>query len=101
MFRESIIKLLAECISDPIKIDGNTFHASRGKFARFCVEVNTDLPLELGICIRGKIYQVVYENLPCICHTCGRVGHYMNACKMNKEAHQSIGATPERWILIY
>lgn len=81
MFRESIIEALATCIGDPIKIDGNTFHASRGKFARFCVEVKTDSPLELGICINGTVYQVVYENLPSICHSCGRVGHLLENCK--------------------
>lgn len=58
MLRESIIKALATCIGDPIKIDENTFHASGGKFARFCVEVKTDVPRELVLCINDKIYQL-------------------------------------------
>lgn len=39
LFRESVIQTIASCIGDPIKIDGNPFTATRGKFARFCVQV--------------------------------------------------------------
>lgn len=49
LFRESVIHKLASCIGDPIKIDGNTFTVKKGRFARFCVEVETNKPLELGI----------------------------------------------------
>lgn len=80
MFRESVIQELAACIGDPIKIDGSTFTAKKGRFARFCVEVETHKPLELGLCIRGKIYQVVYENLPQLCYSCGRVNHTESDC---------------------
>ncbi|KAL6535724.1 hypothetical protein OROHE_012568 [Orobanche hederae] len=80
MFRDSVICTLAECIGEPIKIDGNTFTASKGKFARFCVQINTDVPLELGILVDGKVYQVVYENLHSICYKCGKVGH-VSECK--------------------
>lgn len=34
-FRESIIQSIVSCIGEPLKIDGNTFNASRGKFASF------------------------------------------------------------------
>lgn len=84
-----MIQTLATCIGSPIKIDGNTFTAKRGRFARFCVEVKTNMPSELGIFICGKIYQVVYENLPCICHSCGRVGHTIRECNMTKHSNES------------
>lgn len=84
MFRESVIESLATCIGDPIMIDGNTFTAKRGRFARFCVQVKTNQPLEIGIYICGKVYQVVYENLPSLCHSCGRVGHTIGECSGKK-----------------
>lgn len=74
-FCESIIHSLAMCVGDPIKIDGNTFNATRGKFARFCVQIKIDVPLQLGVCMDGVVYQVVYENLPSVCYECGQAGH--------------------------
>lgn len=82
-FRVSVINKLATCIGDPIKIDGNTFTEKKGRFARFCVEVKTNKPLELGLHICGKVYQVVYENLPSLCLGCGKIGHTIRECKKN------------------
>lgn len=87
MFRELVIQSLATCFGKPIKIDGNTFMAKRGRFACFRVQVDTNKPLELGIYICGKIYQVVYENLPYRCHSCGRVGYTIDECSMKKSAN--------------
>lgn len=36
--------------------------------------------MDLGLYIRGKVYQVVYENLPSLYHGCGRVGHSLGEC---------------------
>lgn len=83
LFRESVIHKFASCIGDPIKIDGNTFEAKKGRFARFCVEIETNKPLQLGLHICGKVYQVVYENLPSLCYGCGRVGHTLGECASN------------------
>lgn len=80
LFRESIIETLAACVGDPLKIDGNTYNTTRGKFARFCVEIQLDVPLELGICVNGVVYQVVYENLPSVCYTCGSAGNHTTSC---------------------
>ncbi|KAL6526234.1 hypothetical protein OROMI_029874 [Orobanche minor] len=82
MFDESIIQSIASCIGDPIKIDASTFGTKKGRFARFCVQVQIDKPLELGIYIRGKVYQIQYENIPTLCHNCGKVGHNKPECPL-------------------
>lgn len=71
------------------KIDGNTFNATRGKFARFCIQIQLDVPLELGICVDGTIYQVVYENLPSVCYTCGSAGHHTKVCEVKDQKTQA------------
>ncbi|KAL6569936.1 hypothetical protein OROMI_014450 [Orobanche minor] len=43
--QESVIQSIASCLGVLIKIDSNTYSASRGKFARFCVQMETDKPL--------------------------------------------------------
>lgn len=80
LFRESIIQTIVECVGDSLKIVGNTFSAPRGKFAHFCVEIKIGAPPELGVCINGAIYQVVYENLPTVCYACERAGHHSSSC---------------------
>ncbi|KAL6494775.1 hypothetical protein OROGR_031575 [Orobanche gracilis] len=96
LFDRSVILALAKCIGDPIKIDGNTFNASRGKFARFCVQVRTDMPLELGLCINKKVYQVVYENISSLCHLCGKVGHVKAKCVVLHKEDDSNSSLPNK-----
>lgn len=93
MFRESVIQTIASCIGDPIKIDGNTFTASRGKYARFCVQVPINKTLERGIRSRGRLYQVVYENLPSPCYKCGRIEHSDGSCEESKMSKENDSTT--------
>ncbi|KAG8373229.1 hypothetical protein BUALT_Bualt11G0002000 [Buddleja alternifolia] len=79
-YREEIIFCIAKGLGKPIKVDRNTFWASRGKYARICIEIDLSKPLRSAISVNGKLYPVVYENLPVICFECGRVGHRSSAC---------------------
>ncbi|CAN1182067.1 hypothetical protein LINPERHAP2_LOCUS35773 [Linum perenne] len=41
--------------------------ATRGKFARVCIELNLDEPLMPVVGIKGKWYKVDYEGISNIC----------------------------------
>lgn len=80
---------IASCIGGHIKLDHNTYWTSRGRFARFCVELDLTKPLLREIELNGKLYNVEYENFSSICYKYGRVGHRREECSLN-EARQII-----------
>ncbi|CAN1837966.1 hypothetical protein LINPERHAP1_LOCUS35277 [Linum perenne] len=71
---------LAACVGKPLQIDSQTLLATRGKFARVCVELNLDEPLMPVVGIEGKWYKVEYEGISNICLSCGCAGHTSDIC---------------------
>lgn len=71
---------IALSIGNPIKLDRNTYWAARGRFARFCVELELLKPLQSIVDIEGKLYNIEYENFSTICYMCGKVGHRKEEC---------------------
>lgn len=71
---------IARRIGRPLKIDHVTLAQSRGRFARFCVEIDTDKPLVAAVQIGDFSVKVQYENLQHICYLCGRLGHDQLHC---------------------
>lgn len=74
-------------IGEPKKVDQATSMASRGLFARFCVEVDVSKPLLAKFRLRNKIRTIEYEGLHLVCFKCGVVGHWKEEChkKENKD----------------
>ncbi|KAG8365030.1 hypothetical protein BUALT_Bualt18G0060600 [Buddleja alternifolia] len=66
-YQEEIIYSITKCLGTPVKIDHNTLWAAKGKFARFCVQIDLAQPLQSDIEVDGTVYNLVYENLPTIC----------------------------------
>lgn len=58
-----------------IKVNKATLMASRGKFARVCVEVDLTKPLRSGYRKRGEMHDLQYEGLHDLCFHCGKYGH--------------------------
>lgn len=54
---------IAKRIGKPLKDDHVTLQKSRGRFARFCVEVSTEHPLITKIHLGGFDLLVQYENI--------------------------------------
>ncbi|KAI7998027.1 hypothetical protein LOK49_LG10G00977 [Camellia lanceoleosa] len=73
-------KGLSEVLGIPLKIDINTAMASRGKYARVCIEMDLQKPLVFQFAIGKNIYLVEYEHLHSVCFYCGRVGHVKEVC---------------------
>lgn len=77
---EEAVCLIAKEIGKPIMLDEVTAFASRGRFARVCVEFNLGKPLLTRVQIKRKFIHIEYEGFPTICYSCGRVGHMKETC---------------------
>lgn len=55
---------MGKTIGKAVKVDSNTSFATKGRFARVCVEINFDKPLVPKICVDGDWKKVEYEGLP-------------------------------------
>lgn len=58
-------------------MDETTLATSRGKFARVCVEIDLNKPLEASYKMRGV------EGLQELCFNCGRYGHKEVKCPLS------------------
>ncbi|GLT60148.1 hypothetical protein SLA2020_329290 [Shorea laevis] len=84
-FQEAICLYLGSKIGKPIKVDPTTLLATRGKFARVCIEVDlsqqlpstVDLDLEE---LPQSLVLVEYEGLHKICFHCGEFDHTEDFC---------------------
>ena len=67
-------------IGRPIKVDAATSLASRGHFARQCIEVDLSKQLLSKFRLRNKIHRIEYEGIYLVCFECGRFGHRVGKC---------------------
>nr|POF03716.1 uncharacterized protein CFP56_06636 [Quercus suber] len=79
-YEHNALLKIGRAIGPVLRIDANTANGIRGRFARLCVQVNLDKPLEKSIYL-GKLKQVIqYEGIGTLCFECGRIGHYREVC---------------------
>jgi hypothetical protein len=64
---KSLLLALATDVGTPIKVDIHTLDASRGRFARVCIEIYLDKPVVGKIWFRNYWYHVEYERLHLLC----------------------------------
>ncbi|XP_028111147.1 uncharacterized protein LOC114309572 [Camellia sinensis] len=88
-YQEKVLFAIAKSIGKPLKIDWTTAMATRGKFARVCVEMDLSQPLKPKFILEGKLYSIEYESLHSFCFLCGRVDHRKEACRF-----KPLGALP-------
>lgn len=94
-YQEPILMFLGNQVGKALHVDRSTLLASKGRFARVCVEIDLSKPLipciDLvsedpdGIAsndLNDKL-QVVYEGLHVICFGCGEYGHKKENCRYN------------------
>lgn len=91
------LKQAGNHIGRTVRVDFATLLATRGKFARVCVEVDLDKPLMAGYRMGGDYYMLQYEGLTDLCFGCGRYGHRMHLCpeKATFSAATGNGASDE------
>ncbi|OMP01255.1 reverse transcriptase [Corchorus capsularis] len=74
-YHPRLLMALGNTVGKAVSAYINTRHASRGRFARVCVEVNFNDPLVPKVFFEDRWLSVEYEGLPMICFKCGRQGH--------------------------
>lgn len=62
-------------ISRTLKVDSATLLASRGRFARVCVEIDLRQPLKSGYRFKHRTWKLQYKGLQVFCFHSGRYGH--------------------------
>ncbi|GLT39747.1 hypothetical protein SLA2020_139220 [Shorea laevis] len=84
-YHEAICLYLGSKIGKPIKVDPTTLLATRGKFARVCIEVDLSqqLPSSVDLDLEDlpqSIIPVEFEGLHKICFHCSEFGHTEDYC---------------------
>ncbi|CAL5359792.1 unnamed protein product [Camellia sinensis] len=79
-YDDKVLYHISKVLGTPLKVDINTAMATRGKYARVCVELDLRKPLISHITIGRYHYVVEYEHLHTLCFSCGRVGHQKEKC---------------------
>lgn len=74
-----------------LKIDKVTSVQVSGRFARICIEIDLDKPLQPKIILLIVILlNLQYGSLHHICFNCGRYGHRDNACLEKKATNVEV-----------
>ncbi|CAL1356359.1 unnamed protein product [Linum trigynum] len=85
-YHREVLFALGNLIGTIVKLDYHTKQLERGKFARLAIKLDMTKPLPTHIRLDGFWQQVLYENIPEICFTCGKIGHLEDRCSMNNQA---------------
>ncbi|GLU03954.1 hypothetical protein SLE2022_211230 [Rubroshorea leprosula] len=85
-FYETICLYLGSKIGKPIKVDPATLLATRGKFARVCLEVDLSQPLPSSVdldleSLPQSLIPIEFEGLHKICFSYGEFGHTEEHCR--------------------
>ncbi|KAJ4834664.1 hypothetical protein Tsubulata_034493 [Turnera subulata] len=89
-YHSKLLKTLGDLVGRTMKVDINTSTSSRGKFAKVAVAVDLTKPLKGRIRLEGETIKVIYEGLPNVCYSCGRVSHITAACPVTKQAERAV-----------
>ncbi|KAE8684360.1 hypothetical protein F3Y22_tig00111132pilonHSYRG00122 [Hibiscus syriacus] len=79
-FDEGILVNIGKLEGAPFKVDYRATWATRGRFARICVEIDLRKPLLSNVRLGKFTFNIEYEGLHMICFKCGMVGHKEDQC---------------------
>ncbi|KHN46281.1 hypothetical protein glysoja_047459, partial [Glycine soja] len=80
LYNDVFLNKIGSSLGKFLKVDRLTSIHYRGKFARICVELDLEKPLEMHIYVRGHKLYLEYEGLHSICFWCGLVRHKKDQC---------------------
>lgn len=80
------------------KVDNTTLSASRGKFARVCVEIDLNKPLKSGYTLRNRHWKIQYEGLQVVCFHCGKYGQGEASCPSKLTIEEAVNECPPLYV---
>ncbi|XP_075110427.1 uncharacterized protein LOC142181308 [Nicotiana tabacum] len=75
-----ILTKIGNCIGKLLKVDACTSVTLRGGYARLCVELSLDQPIQTFIMIGHHKQRIHYEGEGFLCKACGRLGYSNQSC---------------------
>ncbi|XP_028757896.1 uncharacterized protein LOC114716981 [Neltuma alba] len=80
-YDKKIVYAIGSKIGRVIKVDGPTARMKRGRFARFCIEVDLTKPLLPHYAINDMNYLIEYKSMNLLYLKCGNYEHVKDFCK--------------------
>ncbi|KAG8373460.1 hypothetical protein BUALT_Bualt11G0026600 [Buddleja alternifolia] len=96
LFNLEVLYQLGSLIGKVVRVDKNTEHSIRGKFARIGIEIELAKPLLQLVCINGQPQVVEYEGLHLICFGFGTYGHRQETSGRGQDQTKEKQGTVER-----
>lgn len=87
LFDDEMLMDMGNALGRAVKIDSTTMAASRGRFAKMCVEIDLSKPLIPSLTILGQPQRVEYEGLHLIYFECGAYDHRAEMCDKTLSQH--------------
>ncbi|KAF7827642.1 reverse transcriptase [Senna tora] len=84
LYDTKFLYTLGNLIGKVLRVDANTTHQIRGKFARLCVELDLSKPLLSQYYVHGRVRNIEYEGLHLICFECGVYSHDLEHCPVRR-----------------
>ncbi|XP_019155091.1 PREDICTED: uncharacterized protein LOC109151955 [Ipomoea nil] len=99
-FPNEFLKRIGMQIGRPIRVDTTTSLASKGKFARVCVEVDITKPLVSKFVLDFQEWPIEYEGFHMVCFDCGLYGHRQDQCGKENPITEICQTTGEKEMTI-
>ena len=80
LYEAEVLREIRESIGKVLRIEMHTAMEARGKYARLCIQIDINKPLINTILIERFEQAVNYEGIQKLCFSCGRLGHFKEAC---------------------
>ncbi|XP_075099533.1 uncharacterized protein LOC142176302 [Nicotiana tabacum] len=75
-----ILAKIGNAIGRLLKIDTCTSTTLRGRYARICVEIPLEIPVQSFLFVGDLKQDILYEEEDFLCKNCGRFGHTLRQC---------------------
>ncbi|XP_019245220.1 PREDICTED: uncharacterized protein LOC109225082 [Nicotiana attenuata] len=79
-----ILAKLSNAIGRLLKIDTCTSTTLRGRYARICVEIPLEIPIQPFLFVGDHKQDILYEGEDFLCKNCDRFGHTLRQCNYIK-----------------
>nr|XP_009797671.1 PREDICTED: uncharacterized protein LOC104244065 [Nicotiana sylvestris] len=79
-YDKDILVKFGRNLGNLLKIDQCTSSTLKGRYARICIQVPLETPVETIVIIGDHKHAVIYEGEGTLCTICGRIGHTAPKC---------------------